>query len=229
MMKNKYIQHRDILCVPQCLCAEKKFIQMNKYRFYIGLVLAALIVTACSKNEDNPYLEAWKQQNEQAFNDLAQNPDFTKLRIDGDAEISFIYYRVIQKGEGKRIYYNSRAEVFYKGWFVVTNDDYVIKAGEVFDHRLFDDGVTFKLAINSQAAVSDSGYTSDIIQGWKIALQNMVEGDNWEVWIPYRLAYGERGKGTIPGYSTLAFEIELVKAIDPDEFEWASSRHRLLD
>jgi FKBP-type peptidyl-prolyl cis-trans isomerase len=172
-------------------------------------------MVSCKKDDANPYLETWKQQNEKAFNDLAYNPVFTELRMSGTP--GSIYYRVLEQGEGKPVFYNSRAEVYYKGWFVATNEDYAIKAGTVFDQRLFDDGVTFKLAISAQAA--DSYTYSQVIDGWKIALQYMVEGDKWEVWIPYRYAYGEQGSSGIPGFSTLAFEIELVKAIDPDEFE----------
>ena len=189
---------------------QPRFIQ---YGYYIGIILAVLLLTACGKDKDDPYLEAWKQQNEQAFNNLANNPDYMELHIPGS--VGSIYVRVLQKGEGKRTYYNSRVEVYYKGWFVVTNDNYAIKADKVFDQRLFDDGVAFKVAISRE--VEGDSYAS-IIEGWSIALQYMVEGDKWEVWIPHLLAYGEKGKLGIPAYSTLAFEIELVKAIDPDEF-----------
>ena len=187
---------------------------MKKYRFYIGLIVSALLITACSKNNGDPTLDLWKQQNEQAFTGLANNSDFQSLSIPGG--VGNVYYRVLQKGNGKRVFYNSRAEVYYKGWFVVTNEDKKIKAGDVFDHRLFDDGETFKLAI-SQAAAADP--YSVVINGWNLALQYMVVGDKWEVWIPYRLAYGDKGSSSIPAYSTLAFEIELVKAIDPNEFD----------
>ena len=197
---------------------------MKKNRIYIGLFLAVLLISACKKDETDPALEEWKQQNEVAFNNLANDPSFTKLEIPGG--VGYIYYRVIERGDGKRIYYNSRAEVYYKGWYVVTNSNINkgagIEAGKVFDQRLFDDGVTFKLAI-STLVVDANGIYRYLIQGWNLALQYMVEGDIWEVWIPYRLAYGEEGNGSIPGYSTLAFEIELVKAIDPDEFEWSNT------
>lgn len=46
--------------------------------------------------------------------------------------------------------------------------------------------------------------------GWTVALQHMVEGDKYEVWIPQQLAYGASDNGDIPAYSTLIFEIELV-------------------
>jgi peptidylprolyl isomerase/FKBP-type peptidyl-prolyl cis-trans isomerase FklB len=172
---------------------------------YLGIILAALLITSCGKDNENPIAEAWKRQNEQAFNDIAKNPDFTELKISG-GYTEPIYYRIIQKGEGKRIYFNSQVEVYYKGWFVATNSDLNIKAGDVFEKRQFDDGITSKFAVN------------EVVAGWGIALQHMVEGDKWEIWIPYQLGYGEAGKGNISGYSTLAFEIEVIKAFNPNEF-----------
>ena len=40
----------------------------------------------------------------------------------------------------------------------------------------------------------------------------MVEGDKWTLYIPYNLAYGERGSPPkIPGYAPLVFDIEIHK------------------
>ncbi len=62
----------------------------------------------------------------------------------------------------------------------------------------------------------DAGTTSfapnQVIKGWTEAMQYMAEGDKWTLYIPYNLAYGERGSPPrIPGYSPLVFDIEIHK------------------
>merc|ERR1719233_12072 len=45
-------------------------------------------------------------------------------------------------------------------------------------------------------------------------MQSMVEGDKWEIYIPSRIAYGERGNPPkIPGNSVVIYTVELIKII----------------
>ena len=53
-----------------------------------------------------------------------------------------------------------------------------------------------------------------VIPGWSSALQLMPEGSEWEVYIPYEQAYGEKGIDTIPPYSALIFKIKLYSVND---------------
>lgn len=51
-----------------------------------------------------------------------------------------------------------------------------------------------------------------VIRGWTEILQQMSVGDNWRVYIPSEMGYGERGAGgAIPPNSTLIFEIDLLQ------------------
>lgn len=50
----------------------------------------------------------------------------------------------------------------------------------------------------------------ELIEGFRMALMQMHTGDRWRVYIPWDKGYGKRGVDSIPGYSTLIFEIELV-------------------
>ena len=54
-----------------------------------------------------------------------------------------------------------------------------------------------------------------VVDGFSTALQNMVEGDRWIVYIPYQLGYGSSEVASIRGtnYSTMRFDITLSKVI----------------
>lgn len=53
---------------------------------------------------------------------------------------------------------------------------------------------------------------NQVIKGWTEAMQLMVEGDKWELYIPSELAYGEGGSPPkIGGGDVLVFTIEILK------------------
>mmetsp|Transcript_45741 Transcript_45741/g.115125 ORF Transcript_45741/g.115125 Transcript_45741/m.115125 type:complete len:227 (-) Transcript_45741:146-826(-) len=53
---------------------------------------------------------------------------------------------------------------------------------------------------------------NQVIKGWTEAMQLMVEGDKWELYIPSDLAYGDRGSPPkIGGGDALIFTIEILK------------------
>ena len=81
-----------------------------------------------------------------------------------------------------------------------------------YEGRLLD-GTVFDSSYK-RGAPATFGVTQ-VIAGWTEALQLMKEGDQWELYIPSNLAYGERGAGSDIGpNSTLIFKIELIKVDD---------------
>jgi FKBP-type peptidyl-prolyl cis-trans isomerase len=52
-----------------------------------------------------------------------------------------------------------------------------------------------------------------VIQGWTEALMLMPVGSKFKLYIPERLGYGADGSGLIQPYTTLIFDIELLKIV----------------
>jgi len=102
---------------------------------------------------------------------------------------SGLQYEIISEGDGETPGPNDRVKVHYEGKLL---------DGKVFDSS-YQRGEPIVLSVNG------------VIKGWTEALQLMQTGDKWKLYIPYNLAYGERGAGgDIPPYATLIFDIELL-------------------
>ena len=116
---------------------------------------------------------------------LAQN----KQRPEVTTTETGLQYEVINSGEGATPGPTDKVKVHYHGTLV---------DGTVFDSSV-DRGEPISFPVNG------------VISGWTEALQLMQEGDKWKIFIPYNLAYGERGAGAqIPPYAALIFEVELL-------------------
>jgi FKBP-type peptidyl-prolyl cis-trans isomerase FklB len=104
---------------------------------------------------------------------------------------SGLQYKVIKSGDGK----GPKPKVTDK---VTTH-----YRGTLIDGTEFDSSYSR----NKPATLPVNG----VIAGWTEALQLMQKGDKWQLFIPSKLAYGERAVGNvIEPNSTLIFEIELI-------------------
>ena len=50
----------------------------------------------------------------------------------------------------------------------------------------------------------------EVIPGWSEALQKMRVGDEWLLYVPPELGYGEQGNPKIPANSVLIFRLKLL-------------------
>lgn len=105
---------------------------------------------------------------------------------------SGLQYKVITEGNGNRPTASQQVKCHYEGTLI---------NGAKFDSS-YDRNEPAVFPVNG------------VIQGWVEALQLMPVGSKWELYIPYNLAYGERGAGqSIPPYATLIFTVELLEIL----------------
>ena len=106
---------------------------------------------------------------------------------------SGLQYEVLKAGEGDSPTPADRVEVHY--------------TGKLVDGTVFDSSV-------QRGQPAEFGVTQ-VIPGWVEGLQLMKPGAKYKFYIPWNLAYGERGSRSIPPYSALIFEVELLKVMKP--------------
>jgi len=98
-----------------------------------------------------------------------------------------LQYKVIKDGSGKKPAATDAVQVEYTGQFI---------NGKVFDKS--EKPITLEL--------------NRVIPAWTEALQLMPEGSEWEIYVPAKLGYGNRGFGREIGPNqTLVFKIHLIK------------------
>lgn len=103
---------------------------------------------------------------------------------------SGLQYQVLREGNGKKPTATDVVECDYEGTLI---------NGQVFDSS-YRRGERATFGLNQ------------VIAGWTEGLQLMQEGAKYRFFIPYNLAYGERGAGqAIPPYAALIFDVELHK------------------
>ncbi|HET8706360.1 MAG TPA: FKBP-type peptidyl-prolyl cis-trans isomerase, partial [Pseudomonadales bacterium] len=114
--------------------------------------------------------------------DNAKRPEVT-------VTASGLQYEILTAGSGAKPKANSTVRTHYHGTLI---------NGQVFDSSV-ERGQPAEFPVNG------------VIRGWTEALQLMEKGAKWRLYLPYELAYGERGAGGVIGpYSTLIFDVELI-------------------
>ncbi len=105
---------------------------------------------------------------------------------------SGLQYEILAVGEGEKPVASSTVRTHYHG---------TLMDGSVFDSSV-DRGEPAEFPVGG------------VIAGWTEALQLMPVGSKWRLFVPYQLAYGERGAGgQIGPYTSLVFEVELLAII----------------
>jgi len=170
-----------------------------KNLFNLFLFAVLFVSFGGCKNNDNAD-EAWRTANTNAYDAITKNPDYHALQTASGP--SGVYYKDVQTDT-----------TIIKGtvYPLQTSTVKALYSGTYYDGTFFDKGTS-----QNGVPVTFSLAGSNTIRGFSFALQQMVVGDKWEIWIPYYLGYGATGltsssyQTLIKGYTTLVFTVELV-------------------
>ena len=96
------------------------------------------------------------------------------------------------------------------------------EAGKVFSVHYTGwllDGTKFDSSRDKEKPFSFEQGKRKVIPGWDAGFEGMRVGGKRRLFIPYQLAYGEKGRSKIPPKAELIFDVELMDVTDPPPVE----------
>lgn len=180
-----------------------------KFKNFFLIIFSLLIFSACNSDDNDV-----RDDNVAFLNKLhvaSENSVETGIfpLSSNDWGNTGMYYKVLTPVTGDSVYAikGQTVTIVYSNCAYISEvpyDDY-LSSQSLTDNSsisIIDSNVTYQLTIGTSS-----------IDGFSIALQSMEVGSKYRFYIPYNLAYGSSGYGTIDGYVTLIFDIE-IKSID---------------
>ncbi len=149
-------------------------------KLFIALLVILLTFNACEKQETS-YQKLQKEQE-------LLNQYIIDSNITTEPKPSGLYYIETLAGSGEKVTAGRLIAVKYEGKFI---------DGTVFD----------KSGVEPFEFLAGYG---EVIRGWDEAVMYMKDGGKATLIIPSTLGYGPYGQGSIPGYTTLLFDIEIT-------------------
>lgn len=150
----------------------------------VGLSILLLLFTGLSFGQSKKKRAKNEQRMIKGMQFLSENGK----RSEVVTLLSGLQYEILQEGEGQKPTLTSHVTTHYHGTLI--------------------DGVVFDSSVDRGAPATFP--VNGVIKGWTEALQLMPVGSKWKLYIPYHLAYGEKGSSNIKPFSTLIFEVELL-------------------
>lgn len=178
---------------------------MNRKISAVALLLFSLIWVSCVSDNDDDIDYEWKTLNEEAYNTAYKSGDYNILMSaskngevlwrESDTLTDDHLSSSLRITSGGKPEYTDSVTVRYEGW-------YIQKDGTKY---VFD---TTEQGYNK----TPRGFAvNGVIDGWSTVIQDMKEGEEREIMIPWGIGYGSSGTTTIPAYTTLRFYVKLLK------------------
>lgn len=210
--------------------------KMRPLKYIIGILGFVLMgaMFSCSEVEEENLYDHWQELNEaicdsllrEAGSNLFSTPSDTakvdampigelfgiQTRVSSTKERRYVFCEKLTSTDGRHPLYTDKVSAYYCGSYLT---------GDVFDSNFsgyvatdtdFDGNVKLPEVYDTPTTFSVNG----VIEGWIAALQYMREGERWMLYVPYQSGYGAKPATgiTVPGYSTLIFDVILSEIVE---------------
>lgn len=197
-------------------CIGHRHVLLSFIIYHLFFIISAVFVSCVDDTSDyDPYFnwrsrnEAWMKQVADSahrggtdwlmFKSALKSPRFQSGLI-GDS----IFVHVLERGTGKiSPAYSDTVRISFRGYLMPTVDEQGQLLTTIFSQ-------TYYQGFDPATAAPQKACVASFTEGFATALQHMVEGDDWLVYIPADLFYGEKANGVIPAYSAACFRINMA-------------------
>ncbi len=156
---------------------------MKNIKYIFLLLISAIFITSCKSDAEKKS----KDELNKLETFIQENyPDATKTS-------SGLYIVWNEHGTGKAVVTGNYINVTYVGKFL---------DGGIFDASANHNG-TFQFYVGQ----------GNVIRAWDQAVQQCKIGDKITLITPSSMAYGSMGNGTIPPYTSLVFDIDILEIL----------------
>lgn len=111
--------------------------------------------------------------------------------------------------------YTDYVQVHYRAWLMPS--EYVSEDNVTKEERMLIFSQTYYGDFNPATAVPLTMSVENLVEGFQTAMQYMVEGDEWYVYIPQQLGYKDENTNAVPANSTLLYLISLVGIYEDED------------
>lgn len=151
------------------------------------------------------YGDTWEEHCDwRMYRSLLRSDSLNSSNVLGSLTDS-ICVHIRQRGAGTvSPIYNDTVNLSFRGWLMPTEYEQADGSTKTFMAKFTE---TFYGTYNPETAKPQIMLVYNTIEGFSTALQYMVEGDVWDVYIPQQLGYKNEVSNAIPAYSTLLFRL----------------------
>jgi len=213
--KVSYVLFTACLCILQSVvlvgCKEKDDTYSPYYNWQarnaVWFEQAADTARRAIAEAKTEYGDSWESHCEwRMYKSLMRSADTSGALSDS------IVCKIVAKGSGTVCpTATDSVSIHFRGWLMPT--EYVVDNSGTKEPSMEVFTQTYYGSFNPLIAAPQQMYVGGTVEGFQTALQYMVEGDDWMVYIPAKLAYNENGSGVIPAYSTLLYRMYVEKVI----------------